>query len=153
MEDGAAAWSGLETNLAPQVLNRAFGDGQPEPGAVVFGREERFKDTRLLFWSDAPPGVFDIKLNHATVRAEAHGDLPALGHGLPGIDQQVQNHATKLPAIPDDRRDAGAASTLASTCVCSKSRARKSMTSLASSARLTCSRSSFTGRVNVKKSV
>ena len=102
------------------LLGEAVGHAQPQPGTVTFrlGGEERFEGLLDDFSGHADAGIGnrqqhvlpgrDVSLGAGVVLVEhgitqLQGQLAALGHGITGIDRQVQHHLFELIRV-DHRR-------------------------------------------------
>ena len=88
-----------------------LGDGEPEAGSVGSSREEGVEDAVLDRVGYACARVGDVDRGRCDALRplpEAERDHAALGHGLHGVDQQVEQHLLDLALVAlDHQRLAG----------------------------------------------
>ena len=77
---------------AAVLANHLAGLGKAESGAGLLRRVVRIEDAFLQFVGDAGAGVDDVDSDQGVaLHAHAGYQLAAVGHGLLGVDQQVEN--------------------------------------------------------------
>ena len=89
-----AAFAGLAVNAdeAAMGLNDGMGGGQSQPGALadIPGGEEWFEDTLEIIRGNAMAGVDDAGAEVGT------------GHGIAGVDDEVENNLMELGGVSGD---------------------------------------------------
>src|SRR5690606_654782 len=107
-EPGAPA--GLAVHLDPAAVLRhdAVADRQPQPGAPPrrLGGEERLEDLGQFRPGDADTGVLDLDLHLVGVhgpRQGAHGQRPAVLHGVERVQHDRHEHLDQLLGVGMDR--------------------------------------------------
>jgi hypothetical protein len=87
------------------------GERQPQPGAVLLGREEGIEQLGQGVLGDAQAVVLDLDLEGGAGAARADGDRAAaaadLLDRLGGVADQVQQRLAQLPLVDQRRRQVG----------------------------------------------
>ena len=83
----------------------AVDNGQPQPGAFpVLGSEEGLEDLGAHLRGHPDTGVADLHRDRLGRDGPLQANGPAGGHGVHGIEQQVDEGLPKLRGLPKDRR-------------------------------------------------
>jgi hypothetical protein len=104
-EAGALAGLAGDADVAAVALDDGVADRQAEAGAgALLGGEEGVEDARQVFGGDALAGVADGDLGaHAAAFlqpvAARQGEPAAVGHGLEGIHDEVDEHLLQLAQV------------------------------------------------------
>src|SRR6266851_7177581 len=100
-------------NLSSMFLNDAVGDGKSQAGAsgLAFagrglGGKERIVDALDVLGSDARSRVGYAHANALAVQS-GHAQPAAAGHGVFGVQEQVQEHLLQSPRVPLNGRQPG----------------------------------------------
>src|SRR5262249_29692459 len=114
----AAALGALHLDRAAVLLEDAVADRQPEPEALVLGREERIEDARAHVGGNPGPLVAHLRLDHAALpRAQIHlaekrvqadprrqRQTPAAPHRLERVADEVVEDLEQPILVAEDRR-------------------------------------------------
>src|SRR5271165_2755257 len=105
-ECGALAGRAIDANLARMLLDDAVGHGQAQPcasavpalGLLVLGGEEWIVDAVNVFLSDAATGVGHGDAHVVSV-ARGDGEGSAGGHGILGIQEEIEEHLLQFAGV------------------------------------------------------
>src|SRR5262245_28336679 len=109
-EGGSFAWLALHFDGTAVVVDDAIGDRQTQPHAFTFFcREERLKNPVQIGRLDAAAIVGHTDHECRPVfryrrRLGVDGELAAVGHGIDGVQQQVDHHLLELLRIGGEQR-------------------------------------------------
>ena len=99
LERRAAAWRGLDFDLAVVHLDDPVDHRQPDTRSMILRREVQVKDAAEVLRGDADAGVLDPQLDpRSRAGAARQPKRSAVGHRLTGIDRQIQDR------LPQHRR-------------------------------------------------
>lgn len=79
----------------------ALNHEEAEAGAVRLGSEERFEHLGELIGRDTTAIVAKNKFDRITTTARGDGEGPAIGHGVEGIADDVDDHTAELVAVEE----------------------------------------------------
>ncbi len=108
MKGCAGADGALDMNLAGVLLNDAVGHGEAQSGTAAvagpghgFGGEERIVDALEVLGRDARAGVVHNRFD-VPVGERGYAEAAAAGHGILGVQQQVEKHLLQLAWVAVD---------------------------------------------------
>src|ERR1035438_5929877 len=113
MEGCAGADGAFDVNLAGVLLDDAVGDGKSQAGAAavagtghILGGKKRIIDSFEVLGRDAASGVVHQRGHEvvATVGQRGYAQAAAAGHGLLGVQQQVEKYLLQLAGVAVDGR-------------------------------------------------
>jgi hypothetical protein len=85
------------------ILHHAIDEGEADAAALGLGGEEGLEDVRKVVVRDAVPGVGDPELQRGGIAGRhdspTQTQLPALWHGLHGIDAEIPHRLAELLGI------------------------------------------------------
>lgn len=90
-EAGSLARFGMDLYRPAVLVDDALGGGQAQPAAVFLCGEIDLEDLSEVVGGNARTGVDDFQHGLLAVGRELHEQLPALAHGLDGVDHQVED--------------------------------------------------------------
>ena len=108
MKRGACADRAFDMDFAGVLLNDAVADREAEAGAAFvagqgLGGEERIVDALEMLGSDAGTGVGDKGFDVAVDQSN-DAQAPASGHGVFGVQEQVEEDLLQLAGVAVDGR-------------------------------------------------
>ncbi len=80
-------------------LDDFFRRGEPQAASPFAGRKKGTKDFLERFWFHSDAGVDDFHVNELVVRAAFDDQFAAVGHGLLGVEEKIQDGLAKKIAI------------------------------------------------------
>jgi len=80
-------------------FGRPPGNRQSQSAAAGFGREKGLEDLAADIIRNSWTRIADLNDRHPLLPVRCHGDMPVPGHGLGGIQQQVQNRGSYQLAV------------------------------------------------------
>ncbi len=83
-------------------LYRFIGAGQPYAAAAGPRGKEKLKDTGTVFRRDALSGIFDANFRRFAASLEAQCEFSARGHGLNGVENQIEKSLGEKGPIDAD---------------------------------------------------
>src|SRR5436305_2212337 len=114
-EGGPTPLTAADADRAAMVLDDAVRDPQAQASPLlVLGREERLENVSLDLLRHTFAGVADHDVHRlaqqkilvgAVRYAGGHGNIAALGHGLLGVEQDVEQDLLDLVGRGDHRRE------------------------------------------------
>ncbi len=94
-------WPGvLSTRMAPPCSgDDALADGQPQAGPLVLGGEIGLKNIGRHLRRHTFAGIGEADFGVGPLDPAGDGDLPASGHGLQGVFQEIDQHLMHLLGV------------------------------------------------------
>ncbi len=93
----------IHENTSAVLLNNPISHSQPQARSFAdgFGREKGIEDPSDILFGNAHAGIGDIHDNHGFIHSRLNCNLSAGGHGIPRIQEQVDENLLKLARVSD----------------------------------------------------
>src|SRR5579885_2881676 len=98
MERGALSGRGTNVDFSGMFFDDAIADGeaQASAAAIGLGGEKGIEDAMNVLARDSGSRIGNFDFDGAVVRGGANLDHAAAGHGIAGVEQQIEKHLLKL---------------------------------------------------------